>query len=116
MTVAAATTYFFEGLLYMTRAAGITSHTTSMLFGGTATVDYGPTATMRRPEMMIVLSGSLAFAPSRSGWITVAPTMATLSSAPGAGLISAQAAVTASNAQRIRRPDCIGALVIRMIR
>jgi hypothetical protein len=38
VTVAAATSYFFEGLLYLTRAAGVTSHTTSLLFAGTATL------------------------------------------------------------------------------
>lgn len=38
VAVAAAKSYFFEGLLYLTRAAGTTSHTTSMLFGGTATL------------------------------------------------------------------------------
>ncbi|TXH50821.1 MAG: hypothetical protein E6Q97_19600 [Desulfurellales bacterium] len=38
VAVAAATSYFFEGLLYLTRAAGTTSHTTSLLFGGTATL------------------------------------------------------------------------------
>ena len=38
VTVAASKTYFFEGLLYLTRAAGTTSHTTSLLFGGTATL------------------------------------------------------------------------------
>lgn len=43
VTVAATTTYFFEGWLITTRAAGAGSHTTSMLFGGTATltsIDY----------------------------------------------------------------------------
>lgn len=32
-------TYEFEALIYITRAAGTTSHTTSFLFGGTATID-----------------------------------------------------------------------------
>lgn len=36
--VEAATVYEFEGLLNMTRSAGTTSHTTSFLFGGTATL------------------------------------------------------------------------------
>lgn len=43
VTVEAATTYFFEGQLYTTRAAGATSHTTGVLFAGTATltnIDY----------------------------------------------------------------------------
>lgn len=43
VSVAAATTYFFEGLLRTTRAAGAVSHTTGILFGGTATltnIDY----------------------------------------------------------------------------
>jgi len=34
----AGVTYKFEGWLYMTRAAGATSHTTGMSFGGTATI------------------------------------------------------------------------------
>lgn len=38
VTVAAATTYMMEGLLVISRAAGTTSHTTSLLFGGTATL------------------------------------------------------------------------------
>jgi hypothetical protein len=43
VTLLAATTYFFEGLLHLTRAAGAVSHTTGLLFGGTATltsIDY----------------------------------------------------------------------------
>jgi hypothetical protein len=43
VTVAAATSYFFDGLLRHTRAAGAGSHTTNLLFGGTATltnIDY----------------------------------------------------------------------------
>lgn len=36
--VEANTTYFFEGLLWLSRAAGVTSHTTALLFGGTATL------------------------------------------------------------------------------
>lgn len=38
VTVAAATTYLFDGLLHLTRSAGATGHTTSILFGGTATL------------------------------------------------------------------------------
>lgn len=38
VTVAASTTYFFDGQLYLSRAAGTTSHSTSLLFGGTATL------------------------------------------------------------------------------
>jgi len=38
VTVAASTTYLFEGLLHLVRTAGVTSHTTSLLFGGTATL------------------------------------------------------------------------------
>ncbi len=37
-TVEAGVVYGFDGLLNMTRAAGTTSHTTSLLFGGTATL------------------------------------------------------------------------------
>jgi len=38
VTVTADTTYYFEGILRTSRAAGSTSHTTSLLFGGTATL------------------------------------------------------------------------------
>ena len=38
VAVEAATTYDIEGLLNMTRSAGATSHTTSLLFAGTATL------------------------------------------------------------------------------
>jgi hypothetical protein len=38
VTVQAQTTYYCTGLLHTTRAAGTTSHTTSLLFGGTATI------------------------------------------------------------------------------
>lgn len=43
VTVSAATNYFFEGQFNSTRAAGAVSHTTAVLFGGTATltaIDY----------------------------------------------------------------------------
>lgn len=38
VTVKANTTYRIRGLLWTTRAAGVTGHTTSLLFGGTATL------------------------------------------------------------------------------
>jgi hypothetical protein len=38
VTIVANTTYYFEGRLYSTRAAGSTSHTTAVQFGGTANV------------------------------------------------------------------------------
>lgn len=38
LTLPASGTYFFEGTLYLSRAAGTTSHTTGLLFGGTATL------------------------------------------------------------------------------
>lgn len=38
VTVKAGQRYFFEGFLYLSRAAGSTSHTTAVLFGGTATI------------------------------------------------------------------------------
>lgn len=38
ITLAAATAYEFEGELVLTRAAGTTSHTTAVLFGGSATL------------------------------------------------------------------------------
>lgn len=37
ITLPASTSYHFKGLYYITRAAGTTSHDTSVLFGGTAT-------------------------------------------------------------------------------
>lgn len=43
LTLGANTTYEFEALYYITRAAGVTSHTTGVLLGGTATftsIDY----------------------------------------------------------------------------
>lgn len=43
ITLPGSKTYFFEGFLSLSRAAGTTSHTTSLLFGGTATltsIDY----------------------------------------------------------------------------
>ena len=62
-TVVANTTYQMEGLLYMTRAAGTTSHTTGLLFGGTATltsimycaeVNVGDVATTSNQAVTIV--------------------------------------------------------------
>ena len=38
LTVDGSTTYAFEAIYYITRAAGTTSHTTSVLFGGNATL------------------------------------------------------------------------------
>lgn len=38
VTIEANTTYRIKGLLNLTRAAGVTSHTTGLLFGGTATI------------------------------------------------------------------------------
>jgi hypothetical protein len=38
VSVRASTSYFFEGWLWISRAAGAVSHTTSLLFGGTATL------------------------------------------------------------------------------
>ena len=46
VTLDASTSYFFEGRLVSTRAAGATLHTTGLLFGGTATltsIDYEAT-------------------------------------------------------------------------
>lgn len=37
LTVPASTSYMFEAVYHITRAAGVTSHTTAVLFGGTAT-------------------------------------------------------------------------------
>ena len=38
ISLTAGTTYYFQGRLYATRSAGTTSHTTAVLFGGTATI------------------------------------------------------------------------------
>lgn len=38
-TLLAATSYYFTGVLNLTRSAGTTSHTTGLLFGGTATLN-----------------------------------------------------------------------------
>lgn len=38
VTVAASTSYFFQGWFWSTRSAGSTSHTTNILFAGTATL------------------------------------------------------------------------------
>src|SRR5260370_34003924 len=51
---------------------------------GTFVVAAGPTALMRLPAMITVLSAELAAAPSSSGCTTVAPTMAVR--APSAAL------------------------------
>src|ERR1700716_3260650 len=57
---------------------------------GTFVVAAGPTALMRLPAMITVLSDELAAAPSSSGCTTVAPTMAVR--APSAGLAARGAA------------------------
>lgn len=38
VAVAGSTSYFVEGMLYLTRSAGTTSHSTQIAFGGTATI------------------------------------------------------------------------------
>ncbi len=40
VAVEAGTLYWFEGHLHLSRSAGNTSHTTSILFGGTATLTF----------------------------------------------------------------------------
>jgi len=61
------TTYKFEGWLYMTRAAGATSHTTGMGFGGTATLTAiraqyncgeGDVATLADDDVIMATSAS----------------------------------------------------------
>lgn len=64
ITLPAATAYHFKALYYITRSAGTTSHTTSVLFGGTATytsIMYviesttttgGPTATTNSQQLV----------------------------------------------------------------
>jgi hypothetical protein len=65
----AATTYEFELLANVTRAAGTTSHTTSTLFGGTATIasiDYiasvgNPTGNVIGPSSDVMVNVATAF-------------------------------------------------------
>lgn len=55
VTLVADTTYEFEALYFITRAAGTTSHTTAVLFGGTATLDaIGYNAMVSNPTGNII--------------------------------------------------------------
>lgn len=69
VTVDATTTYFFEGRLFTTRAAGAVSHTTGVLFGGTATltnIDYWGDAKT---------GDTLALAATNGFWATAATSL-----------------------------------------
>jgi hypothetical protein len=50
VTLAAGTVYEFDGLYYMTKSAGATSHTFSVLFGGTATINNIAYQTVTHPN------------------------------------------------------------------
>lgn len=65
VTVKAATTYEMEGHLYLSRAAGTTSHTTSILFAGTATItsiDYFCEAMTGDANTLVAINGVWATA------------------------------------------------------
>jgi len=66
VTVDASTTYLFEGLLHLVRTAGVTSHTTSLLFGGTATL------TSLRYEAFVKSGNSAASGTCNASMIAVA--------------------------------------------
>lgn len=60
VALAAATSYFFEGELFLTRSAGAVSHTTGLLFGGTATlisIDWMASAKVGDTNALAALSG-----------------------------------------------------------
>lgn len=76
VTVAADTTYWLDAILVMIRAAGVTSHTTSVLFGGTATLtglQYLATATVGETEALLPRSAVV----SRVATATVAKAAST---------------------------------------
>lgn len=63
VSVEASTTYAFEGVLRLSRSAGTTSHTTGLLFGGTATltsiiyealVNTGDVVTTGTPALTVI--------------------------------------------------------------
>jgi hypothetical protein len=66
VSLKASTSYEFEGRLYLTRAAGTVSHTTGILFGGTATltsIEYlacGSTATGNALSAISSIAGTAA--------------------------------------------------------
>jgi len=66
VTVAASTTYAFEGLLHTVRTAGVLSHTTSLLFGGTVTI------TSLRYEAFVKSGDSAASGTCNASMIAVA--------------------------------------------
>lgn len=60
LTLPGSTTWEFEGLLRLSRAAGTTSHTTALLFGGTATltaIDYFADAMTGDANSLVSTSG-----------------------------------------------------------
>ena len=72
---------------------------------GTAVLAVGPTAVMCLPEMMTVVSGALVAAPTSSGWMTVAPTIAM--GGAGAAPSDANGNAVSSAVTGPRRKNCI---------
>ena len=78
LTVDGSTTYAFEAIYYITRAAGTNSHTTSVLFGGTATLT---SITFRADSTSSTINAlttpSVIYGTSTSAVVTGASTSAT---------------------------------------
>ncbi|MDO9381895.1 MAG: DUF2793 domain-containing protein [Hyphomicrobiaceae bacterium] len=77
--ISASTTYAFEGLLSLSRAAGATSHTTAILFGGTATLtSIGYLAQVSNPTGNVLTATQQIFGSAASALVlTGANTVAT---------------------------------------
>ncbi len=72
-SLSAATSYFFEGLLSLNRAAGTTSHTTSILFGGTATLtSIGFLAQVTNPTGNVLANVQQVFGASAAALVVTA--------------------------------------------
>jgi hypothetical protein len=79
VSLAANTTYFFDGWLWLARSAGVTSHTTGISFGGTATltnIDYLALASTVTGNALAAVS-SIAAAAGTTVVVTAASTSAT---------------------------------------
>lgn len=72
-SLSAATSYFFEGLLSLNRAAGTTSHTTAILFGGTATLtSIGFLAQVTNPTGNVLANVQQVFGASAAALVVTA--------------------------------------------
>src|SRR6266478_7724623 len=82
---------------------------------GTLVVAAGPTALMRLPAMITVLSDELAAAPSSSGCTTVAPTM-TVTRGPASDVAAAapQSAAASTIRQQQNRDMAVGISTLRL--